>query len=263
MSDIKLRVIEDYTAIANFASYYGSNMQRETICKSIYSEIAEQYTSTPGYLADADLGLGCGFPFNYIQIKEGFIAVDLGCAAGIDSFILSKLVGNKGYVYGFDITPKLIERAQNIALIHQVNNVKFICADIENLPVENSSVDVITSNGVLSLLPNKLLVFKEMFRVLKKGGYFSLSDIAIKGTLTAKVQSAVNAFTGCLNGISNASFYMDSLKTAGFLDVVEVQERVVEIPTEIIMQYSALGEQIDLTNSNNGVYIITIRGFKP
>lgn len=263
MAEIKLRVIEDYSAIANFATLQGSAKQRETICKAIYSPISTLYTETPGYIAEADLGLGCGFPFIFIPITKGMVGADLGCASGIDSFILSELVGNSGNIFGFDITPKLIERAQSIADTNGIDNINFVSADIENLPLENNSVDFITSNGVFSLLPDKLKVISEMFRVLKAGGNFAIADIVQQGPFSPKLQDALYHFTGCLNGISEAQMYLNTFKAVGFNDVKIVGKRKIEIPDEVVAGQAQVVEVEGLKTDAIGLFIITITGNKP
>ncbi len=262
MAEIKLRVVEDYSAIANFAELQGSAKQRETICKAIYSPISNLYTAIPGYLPEADLGLGCGFPFNFIPISKGMIGADLGCASGIDSFILSELVGKTGNVFGFDITPKLIERAQSIAAANGIDNIDFICADIEKLPLEDNVVDFITSNGVFSLLPDKLKVITEMFRVLKTGGNFAIADIVQQGPFSKKLQDALYQFTGCLNGISDEQMYVDTFKAVGFSDVKISSKRNILIPDEIVAGQAQNDELNSLKAGDKGLFIITITGNK-
>jgi arsenite methyltransferase len=262
MSVIKNRIVTDYTQIAEYATKEGSSKQRETICKPIYDDISHTYALIPGYIADADLGLGCGFPFNYASIQQGEYCADLGCASGVDSFILSNMAGSNGRVFGFDITQQLIDRATGIAINNQISNITFTTADIEELPLKNNTVDVVTSNGVFSLLPDNLIVFAEMFRILKPGGRFAISDITQKGVFAQALTSEIYKFTGCLNGIQSAETYINHAVKAGFSDVNIVYERNVKIPAHIIESYISATEFADLRSNKTGLFITTIVGVK-
>ena len=143
----------------------------------VYNIMSEDYTKLEGYNADADLGLGCGLPTQFANIKKGDVVIDLGSGAGNDAFIARHETGEKGKVIGIDFTPAMIERARQNAAARGFNNVEFRQGDIENLPVSANTADVIVSNCVLNLVPNKDAVFKEIFRVLKPGAHFSISDI--------------------------------------------------------------------------------------
>lgn len=229
-SPLKQRIIEDYTVIARRAENEGHDAQRKIICKPIYDPIKKEYYSTQGYLDNADLGLGCGFPVKYAKIIKGDVIGDLGCAAGIDSFLAREKTGPEGYVVGFDLTPELIEIATQNAKLKSFSNMLFRVADIENLPVENNFFDVLISNGVFSLLPDKSKVFQEMYRVLKPGGIFCIADITSKGEIDENLKQKVHEFTGCLNGISGQNIYVQEIQKAGFINIQIVNERELIMP---------------------------------
>ena len=145
--------------------------------------MADDYNTLEGYNPDADLGLGCGLPTQFAKIKKGDVVIDLGSGAGNDAFIARHETGETGKVIGIDFTPAMIERARKNAEARGFNNVEFRQGDIEKMPVTSNAADVIVSNCVLNLVPNKDAVIKEIFRVLKPGGHFSISDIVLEGEL--------------------------------------------------------------------------------
>ncbi|MEO6038365.1 MAG: methyltransferase domain-containing protein [Saprospiraceae bacterium] len=220
----------EYGKIVALTATHGLNWQRGHICKPIFDPIAAAYPEKAGYLDAANLGLGCGFPVEQARVQAGETVLDLGCAAGIDSFIARAAVGAGGQVIGLDITPELVALATQIAQNQDFANVRFLCADIENLPVDDESVDVIISNGVFSLLSSRLRVFQEMHRVLQPGGRFCVCDLVRKEDLPDTLQAEVLAFTGCLNGIFHVQEYLNDLQQAGFRQVAIRSERSVPVP---------------------------------
>ena len=143
----------------------------------VYNIMSEDYTTLGGYTADADLGLGCGLPTQFARIKKGDLVIDLGSGAGNDCFIARHETGETGKVIGIDFTPAMINKARANAEARGFNNVEFRQGDIENMPITSNVADVIVSNCVLNLVTNKHGVFTEMYRVLKPGGHFSISDV--------------------------------------------------------------------------------------
>ncbi len=181
------------------------------LSKSIgYSE--EEMNAVP----EANLGLGCGNPTAFSNIKEGDTVLDLGSGAGFDCFLASKKVGKTGKVIGLDMTEEMIAKARILAKEHGYSNVEFRLGDIEKMPLEDNSVDVIISNCVINLAPNKLKVFKESHRVLRSGGKMYVSDIVLLGKLTAEQLNDEDLLSGCVAGALQKKDYLGKIKQAGF-----------------------------------------------
>ncbi len=231
---IKETIITDYTAIALYAAQQGANAQRDTICKPIYDPIDADYKQKAGYIDEVNLGLGCGFPFDHATIKEGDVVVDLGCGAGIDTFITATRVGESGKVIGIDLTEKLLQYAAYFAKKKGIGNVAFQQADMERIPLKENCVDVVLSNGVFSLTSDLDKVLSEIYRILKPGGTLSFSDMTCKGSFTKPVLNNMIYFTGCLNGISTQESYLQALQKAGFQSIELVEQRIIPIPADII-----------------------------
>jgi len=211
--EVKEIVKESYSKIANneegCCTCSCKKGEQEKIAKMIgYSD---QELKTPG-----NLGLGCGNPIAIANIKEGDVVLDLGSGAGFDAFLASKRVGKIGKVIGVDMTPEMIKRAKDNAIKHNYQNVEFKLGEIENLPVENSSINVIISNCVINLSPDKLKVFKESFRVLKGNGKMYISDIVLLGELTKEQKKDGDLITGCVAGALQKEDYLSIVKKAGF-----------------------------------------------
>ena len=232
-AEIKNIVVKDYSKIAENSKVFGTTEQRKKICRPIYDPIAVKYREFTGYKEASDLGLGCGFPFYFAKIKECDSVLDLGCAAGIDSFITSCIVGPNGFVYGLDITTSLLEIARANVNQNPLKNIEFINGDIESLPFDNNSIDVVISNGVFSLLPDKQKAFHEIYRVLKQGGNFCIADMTYAGIIPPDLMEKAMEFTGCLNGISLQQFYPDLMKNANLENIKIADERIIEMPYEI------------------------------
>src|SRR5215203_7263983 len=164
----------------------------------VYNIMADDYTKLEGYNPDADLALGCGLPTQFAKIKKGDVVIDLGSGAGNDAFIARHETGETGRVIGIDFTPAMIEKARQNADVRGYNNVEFRQGDIEKMPVTSNVADVIVSNCVLNLVPNKDGVFKEIFRALKPGGHFSISDIVLEGQLPENIHNAAEMYAGCV-----------------------------------------------------------------
>lgn len=198
---IKDMVRQKYSEIAlqdkddNQASCCGSG----GCSTEVYNIMTDDYTNLEGYNPDADLGLGCGLPTQFAKIKTGDIVIDLGSGAGNDCFIARSETGETGKVIGIDFTPAMIDKARQNADKLSYHNVEFRQGDIEKMPVTSNTADVIVSNCVLNLVPNKYGVFQEMFRVLKPGGHFSISDIVLVGNLPKKIQDAAEMYAGCVS----------------------------------------------------------------
>jgi len=172
----------------------------------------------------SNMGLGCGNPVALASLKEGEVILDLGSGGGIDVFLASKKVGPKGKVIGIDMTEKMIEKSREIAKKYGYNNVEFRLGEIENLPVEDNSVDVVISNCVINLSPDKERVFRETYRVLKPGGRIMISDLVTEGELPEDIKKSFEAWAGCIAGALEKKEYLETIRKAGFRDVRIISE---------------------------------------
>jgi SAM-dependent methyltransferase len=203
----------------------------------VYNIMSEDYDTLNGYNPDADLGLSCGLPTQFAKIKKGDTVIDLGSGAGNDCFVARAETGETGKVIGIDFTPAMIEKAKANAEKRGYNNIEFRHGDIENMPVADNTADVIVSNCVLNLVPNKKAVFKEIFRVLKVGGHFSISDIVLTGNLPEKIQSAAEMYAGCVSGAILKDEYLDEIKQACFQNTTIQKDKPIIVPDDILKNY--------------------------
>lgn len=229
----------------------------------VYNIMSDDYTTMQGYTEDADLGLGCGLPTQFAQIKKGNTVIDLGSGAGNDCFIARHETGDSGKVIGIDFTPAMIEKARANADKLGYNNVEFRQGDIEKMPVTANTADVIVSNCVLNLVPNKDGVFKEIYRVLKPGGHFSISDIVLEGTLPAAVQQAAEMYAGCVSGAIQQAEYLGLITSNGFTSVTVQKKKAIMVPDDILSAYLSPEEISQFRNSGTGIYSITVYAEKP
>jgi arsenite methyltransferase len=229
----------------------------------VYNIMSDDYTQLEGYNADADLGLGCGLPTQYAKIKKGQTVIDLGSGAGNDAFIARHETGEDGKVIGIDFTPAMIEKARSNAAARGFRNVEFRQGDIEHMPVSATMADVIVSNCVLNLVPNKEGVFKEIFRVLKFGGHFSISDIVLVGELPEKIQKAAEMYAGCVAGAIQKNDYLELIEKTGFANISLQKEKQIIVPDEILLNYLTQEEINSFKNSGTGIYSITVYAEKP
>lgn len=229
----------------------------------VYNIMSEDYDKLEGYNPDADLGLGCGLPTQFAKIKKGDVVIDLGSGAGNDAFVARHETGETGKVIGIDFTPAMIERARANAELRGFNNVEFRQGDIEKMPVTSNVADVIVSNCVLNLVPNKKAVFTEIFRVLKPGGHFSISDIVLEGELPQKIQQAAEMYAGCVAGAIQKKEYLDLISEAGFKGVMLQKEKQIVVPDDILKDYLSAEEISNFKNSSTGIYSITVYAEKP
>ena len=228
-----------------------------------YTTFSQDYSGKDGYVKDADLGLGCGIPTEAVSIRHGETVVDLGSGAGNDVFIAQRLVGNTGTVIGIDMTEAMIEKAQQNAERFGYKNVEFRLGDIEQLPVTDDIADVVVSNCVINLAPDKRKVFQEIYRVLKPCGRFGVSDIVITGTLPAKIQSAAELYAGCVAGALNKDAYLRIIADAGFSAVSITKEKEYAIPDAVLLRYLSPDELNDYKQSGAQILSITVYGEKP
>ena len=229
----------------------------------IYTTFSPDYSKKDGYVKEADLGLGCGIPTDTVHIKPGETVVDLGSGAGNDVFIAQRLVGKTGTVIGVDMTEAMIAKAKQNASKLGYENVEFRLGDIEHLPVPDNTADVVVSNCVINLVPDKLKAFWEIYRVLKPGGRFGISDIVITGTLPAKIKSAAEMYAGCVAGALNKDTYLHIIAEAGFTRISITKEKVYAIPDAVLLKYLTQDDINDYKQSGGQILSITVYGEKP
>ncbi len=229
----------------------------------VYNIMSEDYNQLEGYYNDADLGLGCGLPTQFAKIKKGDIVIDLGSGAGNDAFIARHETGDTGKVIGIDFSTSMLEKARSNAEARGLTNVEFMQGDIENIPVADNTADVIVSNCVLNLVPNKDGVFKEILRVLKPGGHFSISDIVLVGELPANIKNAAEMYAGCVEGAIQKDDYLQLIEANGFKNITLQKEKVITIPDDILSNYLSTEQVKEFKNSGTGIFSITVYAEKP
>lgn len=259
-NDLKEIVKQKYAEIAlqdketNESSCCGSGC-----CSTeVYNIMADDYTQLEGYNPDADLGLGCGLPTQFAKIKKGDVVIDLGSGAGNDAFIARNETGETGKVIGVDFTPAMIEKARQNNEVRGFNNVEFRQGDIEKMPVTANTADVIVSNCVLNLVPNKDAVIKEIYRVLKPGGHFSISDIVLEGELPKQIKEAAEMYAGCVAGAIQKQVYLELIEANDFKNITVQKDKAIIIPDDILRNYLS-AEQIEaFKQSGTGIRSITV-----
>ncbi|MFN2440710.1 MAG: arsenite methyltransferase [Chitinophagaceae bacterium] len=229
----------------------------------VYNIMSDDYNKLEGYNPDADLGLGCGLPTQFAKIKKGDVVIDLGSGAGNDAFIARHETGETGKVIGIDFTPAMIEKAIKNAEARDFNNVEFRQGDIEKIPVTAGTADVIVSNCVLNLVPNKKEVFKEIFRVLKPGGHFSISDIVLEGELPGELKEAAEMYAGCVAGAIQKQDYLDLVHSNGFANVTVQKDKAIIIPDDILSKFLSAEKIEAFKQSGTGIRSITVYAEKP
>ena len=229
----------------------------------VYNIMTDDYTHIAGYKAEADLGLGCGLPTEFAGIKSGDTVIDLGSGAGNDCFVARSETGESGKVIGIDFTPAMVEKARANAETLGFNNVEFREGDIEKMPVTSNVANVIVSNCVLNLVPNKDGVFKEIYRVLKPGGHFSISDVVLIGDLPEPLRSAAEMYAGCVSGAVAKDVYLDLIKTNGFDNIMVQKEKQINIPADILKNYLDDVATQEFISGSFGIFSITVSAQKP
>lgn len=265
--ELKRLVQEKYGAIAE----QSATREQESCCSnscgcsvgSEFTVMADDYTTLPGYVPEADFALGCGLPTEYAVLKAGDTVVDLGSGAGNDCFIARSIVGETGTVIGVDMTKAMVAKAQENARKHGFRNVEFRLGDIEALPIDDNTADVVVSNCVMNLVPDKAKAFAETHRILKPGGHFSISDIVLQGELPDGVRQDMALYAGCIAGALQKEDYLAVIERAGFVDLRIQKERRIEVPDEILAQYFARPDLEDFHRRNVGIYSITVFARKP
>ncbi len=249
------------------ASPCGCAPASEPSASTYYSEdvagIKEAYEKLGGHMDEADLGLGCGLPTEHAGLAPGQTVVDLGSGAGNDVFIARSVVGDTGRVIGVDMTPEMIDKARANAERRGFKNVEFRLGDIESLPVDDAAADVVVSNCVLNLVPDKRLAFAEIFRVLKPGGRFCVSDIVIQGELPAKLRGVAELYVGCVAGALAAEAYLGIIHETGFAAIDIKAVKRLDLPDEYMLKYIGAAELAAYRASGAAVLSVTVVGTRP
>jgi ubiquinone/menaquinone biosynthesis C-methylase UbiE len=264
---IKAIVREKYGQLAGLkeagpgaTSCCGSN-----VLATIGGVFSEDYSALPGYNPDADLNLGCGLPTQYAGIKSGDVVVDLGSGAGNDAFVARAETGAEGRVIGVDMTREMIEKAERNKAKLGFDNVEFRLGEIENLPVESATADVVISNCVLNLVPDKTKAYAEIYRILKPGGHFSISDIVTTGEIPPRIRAMAEMYAGCVAGAMSRDEYLRVIEAVGFNAVSIVKEKQIVIPAELMEQLmsAVTREEIEaLQQSQAAIFSVTVYGEK-
>lgn len=264
-NSLKKIVKEKYGKIANQSkeqnqsSCCGSSGCCEDVDYTIFSE---NYEKMKGYNSEADLGLGCGLPTEFASIKKGNHVLDLGSGAGNDCFVARALVGESGKVTGLDFTDEMLEKALKNKKKLGFQNINFVKGDIENMPFDNQNFDVIISNCVLNLVPDKRKAFSEIFRVLKNDGHFCVSDVVIKGELPASLKDDAEMYAGCVSGAITMKEYLNIIEQNNFKNILVQKEKKIEIPIKILLNYLSLEEIDQFKNDKIGIFSITVTANK-
>jgi len=262
--DLKQIVKDKYGKIAE------QNAEEKSCCGSLccgpevdYTVFSEDYKNKEGYNPDADMNLGCGIPTDYAGIKQGDHVLDLGSGAGNDCFVARAIVGETGKVSGLDLTEQMVSKARENCTKLNYSNVEFVVGDIESMPFSDKIFDVVISNCVLNLVPDKSLAFKEIFRVLKPGAHFCVSDVVVKGNLPEKLQEDAEMYVGCVSGASEISEYLSDIGNSGFRNVKVHKQKEITLPEPILSEYYDDFELDTLHYGEKGIYSITVTAEKP
>lgn len=264
-AEVKQLVKDKYSEIAlqdkatNESSCCGSG----SCSTEVYNIMNDDYSQVEGYNPDADLGLGCGLPTQFAQIKKGDVVIDLGSGAGNDCFVARAETGESGKVIGIDFTEAMINKARENAEKLGLHNVEFRYGDIDQMPVSANTADVIVSNCVLNLVPDKDKVFREIFRVLKPGGHFSISDVVLVGHLPEKLKNDAEMYAGCVAGAIQKEDYLALIEKNGFTNITLQKEKQIVIPDDILVNYLNPGELEELKAGNTGIFSISVFAQKP
>ena len=258
--EIKEMVKQKYAEIAlqnqetNASSCCGSG----GCSTEVYNIMTDDYDHLEGYNPDADLKLGCGLPTEFAKIKKGDYVVDLGSGAGNDCFVARAEAGESGKVVGIDFTPEMIEKARTNADKLGFNNVEFRLGDIENIPLMSNVADVVVSNCVMNLVPNKPKAFAEVQRILKPTGHFSISDIVLVGDLPEKIKNAAEMYAGCVASAIQMEEYLKIIENSGFKNITLQKKKPIIVPDDILKNYLNDEEIQQYKDSTTRIYSITV-----
>ena len=226
----------------------------------VFTIMSEDYIQLKGYEPDADLGFGCGLPTKYARIQKGDTVIDLGSGAGNDCFIAREEAGETGYIIGIDFAPKMIAKARANVNKRGFTNVEFIEGDIENLPLKDKTADVVVSNCVLNLLPQKDKIFKEIYRVLKPEGHFCISDVVLHGVFPKEFTDNAAMYAGCIASAIQREDYLSEIEKANFSNIKIERTKTVIIPDEVLKEHLDEATIEKYKAGNVGIYSITVTG---
>ncbi len=260
---MKTTVREKYAEIASRSKEANAASCCGVGTPGTYTIMADSYKDLEGYNPDADLGLGCGLPTEFADIREGDTVVDLGSGAGNDCFVARAEAGPNGKVIGIDFTPEMIRRARLNAEKLGFNNVEFRQGDIEDMPLSENSVDVVVSNCVLNLVPDKQKVFSEIQRVLKPGGHFSISDVVLRGAIPDTLRASAEMYAGCVSGALQESEYLGIIHDLGFERVSVQKRKPIIVPDDILARHLSAEAIAAYKASGVGIFSITVSAHKP
>lgn len=264
--ELKNLVKQRYSELAS-----SSNTQKDGCCGTMdcctssnktFTIMSEDYSKLNGYEPDADLGVGCGLPTQYAGIKTGDTVIDLGAGAGNDCFIARAEVGESGHVIGVDFSPEMLVKARANALKRRYENVDFIEGDIEEMPIQENTADVVVSNCVLNLLPQKDKIFKEIYRVLKPGAHFCVSDVVLNGTLPKNFIENAAMYAACISSAIQKDSYLKEIEKANFKNIRVERTKIIIIPDEVLYEHLEEDTIQQYKAGNIGIYSITVTGQK-
>ncbi|MCX6334926.1 MAG: arsenite methyltransferase [Bacteroidia bacterium] len=262
--ELKWIVIEKYGRIAEQNAEEKSCCCSSSYCGPVvdYTVFSEDYKDKVGYNPDADMNLGCGIPTDYAGIKKGNHVLDLGSGAGNDCFVARAIVGETGKVTGLDMTEQMLRKAKENCSKLNFSNVEFVLGDIEEMPFEKNVFDVVISNCVLNLVPDKSKAFAEIFRVLKPGGHFCFSDVVIKGSLSEKMKKDAEMYAGCVSGASEMNEYLAIVENSGFRNIIVHKQKEIKLSESLLSGYSTEDELNAFKKGERGIFSITVSAEK-
>jgi arsenite methyltransferase len=262
--ELKNIVKEKYGKIAEQSSEQSSCCSSSCCGPQVdYTVFSENYETKEGYNPDADLNLGCGIPTDFAEIKKGDHILDLGSGAGNDCFVARAFVGESGKVTGLDMTEPMIKKARENCEKLKFKNVDFVLGDIEDMPFDDKQFDVVISNCVLNLVPDKSKAFNEIFRVLKTGGHFCVSDVVIKGALSDKMKKDAEMYAGCISGASEMNEYFKIVEDSGFVNVKVHKQKEIKLPETLLSEYNDPNELKAYCTGDKGIFSITVSADRP
>ncbi|MFZ2339537.1 MAG: arsenite methyltransferase [Bacteroidales bacterium] len=263
--NLKKIVKEKYGQIADQPDKSGSCCGSTSCCGSgpVYTIFSDSYENREGYNPDADLNLGCGIPTDFAGIKQGDRVLDLGSGAGNDCFVARAIVGETGKVTGLDMTAQMVTKARENCAKLNYKNVEFVLGDIEAMPFEDKLFDVVISNCVLNLVPDKSKAFREIFRVLNPGSHFCVSDVVVKGNLPEKLQKDAEMYVGCVSGASEISEYLNIIENSGFRNIKVHKQKEISLPESVLSGFNDKKDLNSFKTGETGIFSITVTAERP